>query len=74
MNSIDTRKVEFTDDTYGYHKNLSSQIQHLGIMKKILRMITDYNTSPSFDIKNIDLIAEFDNSYQIILKILIILP
>ena len=62
-------KVEFTDDTYGYHKNLSVKFKHLGYYEEDFKNDNwIYNTSPSFDIKNIDLIAEFDNSYQIILK------
>ena len=62
-------KVEFTDDTYGYHKNLPVKFKHLGYYEEDFKNDNwIYNTSPSFDIKNIDVIAEFDNSYQIILK------
>ena len=62
-------KVEFTDDTYGYHKNLPVKFKHLRYYEEDFKNDNwIYNTSPSFDIKNIDLIAEFDNSYQIILK------
>lgn len=68
VNSIPS-SVQYSDDSYGYHKNLPVTFKNLGYTSDSYK--SDgwlYNTGPCYDINRTNLIDTSDNTYEIELK------